>query len=121
MKKLLMVALLGLVSAWGVAQAESDGGRDYIGEYYESIPRGSPTTIMMLRARICYNEALYLMMGADFNERGAPYDDVVESLGFDEEERALIKEGFKYKDAFDPRISQQFAKCLVDAHKNIGK
>lgn len=120
MKK-VFTALAVALSAGGVAWADDEADRDYISEYYESIPRGNPSTIMMLRARICYNESIYLMMGADFSERGISYDDVVEGIGFDEEERALVKEGFKYENAFDRQISQNFAKCLVDAHKNIGK
>lgn len=116
-----LVGLALLIGALGSAQAESEADRDYIGEYYESIPRGNPATIMMLKARICHSETIYLMMGADFNERGVIYEEVAENTGLTEEARGFLKEGFNYKDAFDPRISQQFAKCLVDAHKSIGK
>lgn len=121
MKK-VFAALIVALSAGGVAWADDEGtGWGYIEDYYESIPKGNPATLMMLKAWGCRRDMFYIMMGADLNERGAPYDDAVESIGFDEEERALVKEGFKYSDPFDSKISQNFAKCLVDAHKNIGK
>lgn len=121
MNKMAAIATVVLLGVFGWAQAEDGTGWGYIEDYYKSIPKGNPETLMMLRAWGCHGEVFYVMMGADFNGKGVAYEDVAESMGLNEEMKAFLKEGFSYKDTLDPRISQQFAKCLVDAHKDIGK